>query len=113
VSLCPQRLSWLAPLLDVSGSSTRVCFPSSQDPTTGQRSSILCRLCCNDSMPATLRAQPKALRSSAVPAGEGVLIPSHAGHASHAACACALSQTLEQTCKAAALLRSLSAAQPL
>jgi hypothetical protein len=42
-----------------------------------------------------------------------VLIPPHAGHASHATCACALSRSLEQTCEAAALLRSFSAAQPL
>jgi hypothetical protein len=42
-----------------------------------------------------------------------VLIPPHAGHASHATYACTLSRTLEQTCEAAALLRSLSAAQPL
>jgi hypothetical protein len=67
----------------------------------------------NESASATLHARPKALRSSAAPAGEGVLIPPCAGHASHAACACMLSQTLEQTCKAAALLRSFSAAQPL
>jgi hypothetical protein len=61
----------------------------------------------------TLHAQPKASRSSAAPAGKGVLIPLHAGHASHAAHACTLSQTSEQTCKAAALLRHFSAAQPL
>jgi hypothetical protein len=67
----------------------------------------------DDSASAALHAQPKALRSNAVPAGEGVLIPPHAGHASHAACACMLSRTLEQTCKAAALLRSFSAAHPL
>jgi hypothetical protein len=36
-----------------------------------------------------------------------LLIPPHASHASHAAYACALSRTLEQTCEAAALLRSL------
>jgi hypothetical protein len=65
------------------------------------------------SAPATLHAQPKAMHSSAAPAGEGVLIPPRAGHASHAACACALPQTSEWTCKAAALLRSFSAAQPL
>jgi hypothetical protein len=67
----------------------------------------------DDSAPATLHAQPKALRNNAAPTGEGVLIPPHAGHTSHATCACALSRTLEQTCEAAALLRSFSAAQPL
>jgi hypothetical protein len=67
----------------------------------------------DDSASATLHAQSKALRSNAAPAGKGVLIPPHAGHASHAAHACALPRTLEQTCKAAALLRSLSAGQPL
>jgi hypothetical protein len=67
----------------------------------------------NDSAPATLHAQPKALRSNAAPTGEGVLIPPHAGHHSHAACACALSRTSEQTCEAAALFRSFSAAHPL
>jgi hypothetical protein len=67
----------------------------------------------NDSAFATLHAQPKALRSNAAPTGEGVLIPPHAGHVSHAAHACVLSRILEQTCEAAALLRSFSAAQPL
>jgi hypothetical protein len=62
---------------------------------------------------ASLHAQPKATRSSAAPAGEGALIPLHAGHASHAACACVLSRTSEWTCEAAALLRSFSAAHPL
>jgi hypothetical protein len=42
-----------------------------------------------------------------------VLIPPQAGHTSHTACACALPQTLEQTCEVAALLRSFSAAHPL
>jgi hypothetical protein len=67
----------------------------------------------DDSASAALHAQPKAMHSSAAPAGEGVLIPPHAGHASHATCACALSRTLEQTCEAAALLCSFSAAHPL
>jgi hypothetical protein len=67
----------------------------------------------NDSASDVLHAQPKASRSNAAPAGEGVLIPPHAGHASHATYACALSRSLEQTCKAAALLRSFSAAHPL
>jgi hypothetical protein len=67
----------------------------------------------NNSASDALHAQPKASHSSAAPTGEGVLIPLHAGHASHAACACALSRTLEQTCKAAALLRHFSAAHPL
>jgi hypothetical protein len=49
----------------------------------------------DDSASDTLRAQPKASRSNAAPAGEGVLIPLHAGHASHATYACMLSQTLE------------------
>jgi hypothetical protein len=66
------------------------------------------------SVPDTLHAQPKAQRSNAAPAGEGVLIPPHTGHASHATtCACALSRTSEWTCEAAALLRHFSAAQPL
>jgi hypothetical protein len=67
----------------------------------------------DDSASDALHAQPKASRSNAAPAGKGVLIPPHAGHASHAACACALSRTTEQTCEAAALLRSFSAAHPL
>jgi hypothetical protein len=67
----------------------------------------------DDSASATLHAQPKALRSNAAPTGEGALIPPHTGHTSHAAHACALPRTLEQTCKATALLRSFSAAQPL
>jgi hypothetical protein len=46
--------------------------------------------------------------------GLRVLIPvPRAGQASHATHACALSRSLEWTCKAAALLRSFSAAQPL
>jgi hypothetical protein len=45
---------------------------------------------------------------------QGVLIPvPRAGQASHATYAYALSRSLEQTCKVAALLRSFSAAQPL
>jgi hypothetical protein len=57
-----------------------------------------------DSASDTLHAQPKASRSNAAPAGEGVLNPPRAGHASHATHACALSRSLEQTCKVAALL---------
>jgi hypothetical protein len=50
----------------------------------------------DDSAPDALRAQPKAWGSgSAAPAGEGVLIPPRASHASHATCACTLSRTLE------------------
>jgi hypothetical protein len=49
----------------------------------------------DESASDTLHAQPKASRSNAAPAGEGVLIPPHAGHASHATCACVLSRTLE------------------
>jgi hypothetical protein len=49
----------------------------------------------DDSASDTLHAQPKASRSNAAPAGEGVLIPPHAGHASHTTYACALSQSLE------------------
>jgi hypothetical protein len=67
----------------------------------------------DDSASDTLHAQPKASRSNAAPTGEGVLVLPHAGHASHATCACVLSRTLEQTCEAAALLHSFSAAQPL
>jgi hypothetical protein len=67
----------------------------------------------DDSASDTLHAQPKASHSNAAPTSEGVLIPPHAGHASHATYACVLSGTLEQTCEAAALLRSFSAAQPL
>jgi hypothetical protein len=52
----------------------------------------------DDSASDTLHAQPKASRSNAAPAGEGVLIPPHAGHASHTAYACTLFRTLEQTC---------------
>jgi hypothetical protein len=67
----------------------------------------------DDSAPAALLAQPKALHSNAAPAGEGVLNPLHAaGHANHAACACTLSRTLEWTCEAAALLRSLFSSSP-
>jgi hypothetical protein len=67
----------------------------------------------DDSAPVTLHAQPKASRSNAAPAGEGVLNLPHAGHASHATCACALSRSSEQTCKAAASLRSFFSSSPL
>jgi hypothetical protein len=40
------------------------------------------------------------------------LTPPHAGHASHATCACVLSRSLEQTCEAAALLRSFFSSSP-
>jgi hypothetical protein len=55
-----------------------------------------------DPSSSSLHAQPKAKRSSAAPAGEGVLsvCATHAGHATHA---CMLSQSLEQTRKAAAI----------
>jgi hypothetical protein len=66
----------------------------------------------DDSASIALHAQPKASRSNAAPAGKGVLNPPHAGHTSHAAHACALSRSLEQTCKAAALLRSLFSSSP-
>jgi hypothetical protein len=66
----------------------------------------------DDSAPIALHAQPKALRSNAAPAGEGVLNPLHAGHASHTACACVLSQSLEWTRKAAASLRSFFSSSP-
>jgi hypothetical protein len=54
---------------------------------------------------SSLHAQPKAKRSNAAPMGEGVLSDraAHAGHTSHATCACALSRSLEWTCKAAAI----------
>jgi hypothetical protein len=67
----------------------------------------------DDSASDALHAQPKASRSNAAPTGEGALIPPHAGHASHATCACAPPRSSEQTCEAAALLRSFSAAHPL
>jgi hypothetical protein len=83
------------------------------------------------SAPDALHAQPKASRNlrliglvsvkgnrspsmqAIAMRGEGVLIPPHSGHSSHATCACTLSRTLEQTCNAAALLRHFSAAHPL
>jgi hypothetical protein len=50
----------------------------------------------DDSASETLHAQPKASRSNAAPAGEGVLIPvPRAGQASHATYACVLSRSLE------------------
>jgi hypothetical protein len=49
----------------------------------------------DDSASNALHAQPKASRSNAAPAGEGVLIPPRAGQASHATYACVLSQSLE------------------
>jgi hypothetical protein len=41
-----------------------------------------------------------------------LLNPLRAGHASQAACACALPRTSEQTCEAAALLHSLFSSSP-
>jgi hypothetical protein len=50
----------------------------------------------------SIHTQPKAKCSNAAPVGEGMLSDC-ATCAGHAACACMLSQSLEQTCKAAAI----------
>jgi hypothetical protein len=41
----PQRTSWLGSLLDLSGSTTRLCHPL-QATATGLRRSVWCRFCC-------------------------------------------------------------------